>query len=63
MDAKQEYEHGRSEHERWTRFMMQPRCVECDEYRAGDCARFGLIPEDYRYQVNDCPHWMYQVPF
>ena len=41
----------------------RPRCINCDELWEGQCRQHGPIPEEYLYQVNDCPSYAPIIPF
>lgn len=41
----------------------KPRCGNCDELWEGQCRVHGPIPEEYLYQVNECPTYAPIMPF
>ena len=41
----------------------KPRCINCDELWEGQCRQHGPIPEEYLYQVNECPTYAPIMPF
>lgn len=41
----------------------RPRCINCDELWEGQCRQHGPIPEEYLYQVNECPTYTPVIPF
>lgn len=41
----------------------RPRCINCDELWEGQCRQHGPIPEEYLYQVNECPSHNHIIPF
>lgn len=47
-------------------FLSKPRCFDCDnldKINGNVCRLNGGVPDDYLYEVNECPDWHYLIPF
>lgn len=63
MTDKEAYDEAARELDKLKSFVSQPRCINCDRWSAGVCEAYGDVPESYWYKPNQCPEYMFKIPF
>lgn len=57
MTDKEAFDMAAAEQRKIAAFLDKPRCISCMYWTAGNCEKYGPVPESHWYAINTCKDW------